>query len=283
MKQWITAHEAAMELGLSSSTFKRFCDLNNIPFVRTPGGHRRIDRNHLSVASQILRSRSRTNSAPEITADEIIGLLQSADSVHLREALISMAGTPQRMVTILEDYLVPSLWKLGDLCFAGKLDIAIEKICTSTASIVLDAIAMWLPRFESKRVFVGATFPQNSDTIASKIVSIGLLSIGIKPIDLGPGISPEFIAQAAVHCGAESVWLSHTHVENQLEFLANHVKLRTELPNETRVIIGGGGLSPSLRRQVPGCIYYETVSLMLAGEASYALQSTNNIDGVNRR
>jgi MerR family transcriptional regulator, light-induced transcriptional regulator len=282
LKQWITAQEAALELGLSSSTFKRFCDLNNIPFVRTPGGHRRIDRKQLSVASHILRMRSRADATHEITVDELIGLLKSADCFGLRDVLISLAGSPERMVTILEDHFVPTMWKLGDMCFAGKADIAVEKICTSTASTVLDAIAVWMPRFETNRIFVGATFPNSTDTIASKIVSVGLLSIGVKPIDLGPGISPEHIAKVAAHCGAESVWISHTHVEDQFEFLENHLRLRTLLPNETQVIIGGGGLSPSLRRQVPECKYYESVSLMLAGEASLATQSINNIDRLSR-
>ncbi len=160
---------------------------------------------------------------------------------------------------MIEDYFVPALWQVGDKWFKREIDVAQEKVCSTTAAYVLDAIATKLPVVAPSRTVVGATFTPSKDTLASKIIGIALRSINIRPLDLGPSVEPEVIAEAAVLFAAEQVWISHTHVTDNELLIAQHHKLRELLPAHIPVAIGGGALSPALRRSLSGCHYYESI------------------------
>ena len=65
---------------------------------------------------------------------------------------------------------------------------------------------------------------------------------------------------------ASVVWVTHTRVCDVELLLASHQVLREKLPVETRVIVGGGALSPALRRSLHWCEYFETISQMVQSE-----------------
>ncbi len=51
-KEWLTLREASELLGIHPSTLRRWSDDGKIPFVRTPGGHRRFHRRALEAYIQ---------------------------------------------------------------------------------------------------------------------------------------------------------------------------------------------------------------------------------------
>ncbi|MDQ7029443.1 MAG: helix-turn-helix domain-containing protein [Ardenticatenia bacterium] len=51
-KEWLTLREASELLGIHPSTLRRWSDDGKIPFVRTPGGHRRFHRQVLEEYMQ---------------------------------------------------------------------------------------------------------------------------------------------------------------------------------------------------------------------------------------
>jgi len=270
MKDWITAQQAALELGVSTSTLKRFCDKNDIPLTRTPGGHRRIDRCHLILASQLMRKRLQSNlpsSGPD--AASTLRLLLAADHTQLIDLFWQEAHSSAKLLQLLEEMLVPSLWHVGDLHTRQELETAQETVCTSTAAALLDGIFTRMPPIGSEAaVYLGATFPNSIDTIAVKLVAIALRSIGAKSINLGCNIDPEVVARAAHLHNAFAVCISHTHITDLELMIASHHKLAECMPDSCRVIIGGGDLSPSIRRRLEHCTYYETVSMLAAQEAA---------------
>ncbi len=76
------------------------------------------------------------------------------------------------------------------------------------------------------------------------------------------------MVEAIQHLGAGLVWVSHTHIVNTGEIIQWHRELAQQLPANVRVIIGGGALSPSIRRQLPAHTYYESIAELMEGEAS---------------
>lgn len=270
MKDWVTAQQAALELGVSTSTLKRFCDKNDIPLTRTPGGHRRIDRCHLILASQLMRKRLQSN-LPSLGPDAAttLRLLLAADHSQLIDLFWQEAHSASGLLELLEEVLVPILWHVGDLHSRQELETAQETVCTSTAAALLEGIfARMLPVSPDAVVYLGATFPSSIDTIAEKLIAIALRSIGAKPINLGCSIHPDVIARVAHLHNAVAVCISHTHITDLEQIIAAHQKLAECLPAGCRVIIGGGDLSPSIRRRLEHCTYYETVSMLAAQEAA---------------
>jgi MerR family transcriptional regulator, light-induced transcriptional regulator len=264
MEKWISPQLAAQRLGISTSTFKRFCDANNVPLVRTPGGHRRIDECQLEVVSRLLRSLSDPNES-DLTVPEVVSMLLAGDHVQLTDRFWTVSQSPSLLANLLEDILVPALWKVGDLWQQKEIDTANEKVCSTTAGLVIDNLIGRFPA-PSGRTYVGASFPPSLDTLASKLVTLSLLSINVRGIQLGCSVSPDIIANAVRLYDAEAVWISHTHVTKLEQVVADHERLHELLPEGTRIVIGGGGLAPSLRRMLPNCIYYESVELWIKAE-----------------
>lgn len=269
IERWMSSKEAANRMGISPSTFKRMCDANDIPVIRTPGGHRRIDSSQFEVVSRLMQRKGHVTEDSIITPEEVFSLLLEADPLPLIERFYRAAPTIQRQIELIEDVFVPALWRVGDQWQRNIISVSQEKICTSTASMVLDGLtARFSTSTKRERTFVGASFASSHDTLASKIVALGLMSINVRPIFLGCGIAPQYIAECAALSNAEAVWISHTHVLDLDQVVRDHKVLRELLPAKIRVIIGGGGLSPSARRLMDDCTYHESILAWLERENS---------------
>jgi MerR family transcriptional regulator, light-induced transcriptional regulator len=267
LKEWVTVQRAAEELCVSTSTLKRFLDSNSIPYVRTPGGHRRIERQQLEVAARLIRSTHADCIPNSLVPAEIVEFMMQADHESIIEYLWSSTKSYTRLVELIEDVFVPALWRVGDMWLRGEIETAQEKVCTATADLVLDGFLTRIPDpQDSDRVFLGATFPPSLDTLAIKAVAIGLRSIGVKPIVLGCSIDPEFIARAATLYDAEAIFVSHTHLDDIQHIVECHRYLVHHVPTGCRVIYGGGAMSPSSRRLIQNATYYESIAQMVASE-----------------
>ena len=99
---------------------------------------------------------------------------------------------------------------------------------------------------------------------------VGLRLCGIKAVGIGAGLTVSALAEAARHLDAYVVWVGHTHIASGSETIAWHRRLSQQLPENVRVLIGGGALSPSIRRQLPPHTYYESIAAMVAGESLQA-------------
>jgi excisionase family DNA binding protein len=269
-ERWMSSKEAATRMGISPSTFKRLCDANDIPVIRTPGGHRRIDCSQFEVVSRLMQRKGHGAESSIITTEEVFSLLLVADHLQLIERFYRAAPTIQRQIELIEDVFVPALWRVGDQWQRNTISVSQEKICTSTASMVLDGlITRFSTSTKKERTFIGASFASSRDTLASKIVALGLMSINVRPIFLGCGIAPEYIAECAALSNAEAVWISHTHVSDLEQVVRDHNTLRKLLPVGIRVVIGGGGLAPSARRLIDDCTYHESILSMIEHEKSW--------------
>jgi excisionase family DNA binding protein len=49
---WLTIREAAAELGVHTTTLRRWADNGDIPFMLTPGGHRRFHKNDITTVME---------------------------------------------------------------------------------------------------------------------------------------------------------------------------------------------------------------------------------------
>ena len=268
----LTVKEAATIVGVSSSTLKRMCESESIPFIRTPGGHRRIDKmdlNCVATKHQLRRHANTSESAmvPQVSADQILSNLLEGRAMEVAKLLSRSTNTPFELVQALEDCLVCALWKVGEMWRDKRIDVYQEHICTNAAMSALDYLRQqWLVDSLITRTAVGGSLSPSVETLPSKLVGLSLELFGIRSIDLGGSLPAESLAQAARDLQASVVWVTHTHVCDVDSLLASHQVLREKLPVGTRVIVGGGALSPALRRSLHWCEFFETISQMLQSE-----------------
>jgi len=270
----LTVQEAATIVGVSTSTLKRMCESESIPIIRTPGGHRRIDKMDLNRVAMRHQARRHVNTSestivPPISADQILSNLLEGKAMEVARLLSRSSHTPFKLVQALEDCLVCALWKVGEMWRDKKIDVYQEHICSNAALTALDYLRQQLEVDSTPTtIAVGGSLSPNVETLPSKLVGLSLELIGIRAIDLGGSLPPESLAQAARDLQASVVWVTHTHVCNIESLLASHQVLREKLPSETRVIVGGGALSPALRRSLYWCEFFESISQMLQSELS---------------
>jgi len=268
----LTVQEAAIVIGVSKSTLKRMCERESIPIIRTPGGHRRIDKIDLNRVAMRQQPRRRANTSdstmvPMASADQILSNLLEGNPMEVAKLLSRSRNTPFEFVQALEDGLVCALWKVGEMWRDKKIDVYQEHICSNAAMTALDYLRQQLEVDSTPiRTAVGGSLSPSIETLPSKLVGLSLELIGIRAIDLGGSLPPESLAQAARDLQASVVWVTHTHVCNVELLLASHQILREELPVGTRVVVGGGALSPALRRSLHWCEFFETITQMLQSE-----------------
>ncbi len=274
----LTVQEAANLLNVSVSTFKRMCDVNDIPVSRTPGGHRRIDRSALdkviieSIRPQISTEFTSIPSNHQQVVDCMMMHLihdRVDDAMDLLRNLAlqynALSGIP--CIRLIEDTVVAALWKIGNFWSDAKIPIYRERIASDAAMQLLDRINSKHSGFlgasrssisTSNVIAVGGTFEGSSDTIGSKLIECCLRLIGVSALDLGSNLSAKIISDATHDLNANLVWINHTHVASPEQILEQHLELRALLPQDTQVVIGGGGISPAIRRSLPNCHYFES-------------------------
>ena len=270
----LTVKEAAIMVGVSTSTLKRMCENESVQMIRTPGGHRRIDKmdlNRVAMRHQ-LRRQANTSESPivaPVSADQILSSLLEGNAMEVAKLLSGSSNTPFELVQALEDCLVCALWKVGEMWRDKKIDVYQEHICSNAAMTALDYLRQHLQvDVSTTRTAVGGSLSPGVETLPSKLVGLSLELVGIRAVDLGGSVPPESLAQAARDLKASVVWVTHTHVCNVESLLFNHQVLREKLPIETRIVVGGGALSPALRRSLHWCEFFETISQMLQSELS---------------
>ena len=268
MNQMVSVKNASHFLGVSPSTFKRICDKYEIPLQRTMGGHRRIDRADLDRAYKLLWNGSQKKSLGTSATDAegtqgIIERLLDRDVEGITDAICGHLESVDQLALVLENTLIPALWRIGELWRTREMEIYQEHICTNTVGTVLDLLLCRMPGVDAdSSLAIGGTFESNLDSIASKLTCLVLRSIGMRSIDLGCNLPAVSIGKAASDLQPSVVWICHTHIENPGSMVENHRLLRQSLADSVKVLIGGGGLSPAMRRSLPDCMYFESMSMM---------------------
>lgn len=263
MDRYCSTEEAARHFGVSRSTIKRFCDQTEGVVCRTPGGHRRINLEKLTIAFQLSGGRHCGTSPTDVNVDETIRLLLLGDATALFSKLLQSSITQYDWPRRIEESIVPALWRVGDLWSRNLLTVAEQKVASTTAGIVLDALLSQVANTSYHFSVVGGTPSGSPDTTASKIVTLIARINGIQAYDLGCDCSPEYLAEALQVVCAQAVWVSYTHISDVSSVVTQHETLRALIPTNIRIFIGGGALSPSIRRLLPGSVYCETIQHMI--------------------
>lgn len=202
-----------------------------------------------SAALQALLSRqapapaaaAATAPAAELPSLQVmLDAIAAHDPQTLRRAL-THARLRMGLASFVTELVVPLSKAVGEAWLRGRLEIFEEHLYTELVTGVLrDAIAGLAPAVESSRPrILLTTLPQEQHGLGLLMVAALLTLEGCNCISLGTQTPLGDIVQAAEVHGADVVALSFTSVQSGAAVLAALRELRTRLPGQTSLWVGG--------------------------------------------
>lgn len=270
MQTELSIRDAAQQLSVSPSTFKRLCEKHGVELNRTPGGHRRVPLNALDeLACKLgigeLQRQTRHSWRGSLSTNNVLDLLKTQQSDQLRDRILAACRQPSDLISIIDQAIAPALWTMGTMWQRGEMKVYETQICTETMLRSIYALETHFQRVQETGLqAVGGCLHEGCDTMSSKLVALSLLSLGVRAHDLGPRVPAEEMADAANALAADLVWCSSTHWDDRADLIGQHLLLRRMLAVETPLMIGGGGLSKSAVHSLEACTYFETLGGMAA-------------------
>lgn len=271
--EWMTVQEAAVFLGISATSIKRLCDANQIESARTHGGHRRIHRQHVEAFQLRLNPQTRGDrNKPNLKSDS--DLVEAFETEMLRgdalacwSRLTDLISRRCSLTEALEHFLVPAIWRVGDRWQRKEISIYQEHLATHVCEKTLDRILFQLGQggascdaSSSRGIAIGGALEKSRDTIASKLVEILFSQHGFQALNLGAFLPIDSLVQASLDLGATWVWCCYTHLEDPRDFIEQQSRLAAMLPPHVQIVVGGGAVSPALRRSLQRAVCLESLA-----------------------
>lgn len=150
--QYLTTAEVARLLGVTETTVKRWADARRIPYVRTPGGHRRFRRQDVlafiqaigySAQEQLLRESSGSvrvsSSVVGRLQEELYRRLLAGDTSAVWRQLYSCYLAGMELAALYDEVVAPTLQRVGEQWSCGQLSVAHEHLASNTLLEALQA------------------------------------------------------------------------------------------------------------------------------------------------
>jgi DNA-binding transcriptional MerR regulator/methylmalonyl-CoA mutase cobalamin-binding subunit len=193
---------------------------------------------------------ARERRAPSTTAisenEDVVGsalaLARALDPAAL-DATLRRATAVMGMPAFIDSVATPLLRRIGDEWHAGRMTPAQEHLVSSLLhDILAESIRSFAKRESSRRLLV-ATPAGERHAIGAALVGATAAVEGWDVLYLGPDLPADEIARAAVSAGVRLVALSVIYVENRDAVLDELRRLRSQLPRDIALIVGGGAAS----------------------------------------
>ncbi len=281
----LSVSAAARLLNVSPSTVQRLCNRNLLAYETTQGGHRRIAQSELSALLKQLRGKSAelliSRPAAHLTTHEIAQLLLSGCDQRLLDWFKAGQPDPQALVEKIEGQLHTAIIELDTMFVNGQLATHNMWLAMNTARTVVEQLSAHIGATKNARgpKAIGGSMMGFGRELGVPLVELGLRLCGHHAIGLKTAVSPKGLAAAAAYLKADLVWVSHTHIVSAFDTVEWHRQLAELLPPTVRVLIGGGALSPSIRRQLPPHTYYESIAALIVGENRTPTPSNSTLIG----
>jgi MerR family transcriptional regulator, light-induced transcriptional regulator len=273
----LTCRQASRKAGVSTSTIKRLCDEGQLAFIRTPGGHRRISAKSLialfghtdsveaSQPTQSQTTQSQTtqgydsaslsaspNPCPWPEVDQLIDVLLSD---HFEDAYLHFSTVREESgaAAMIDRCIGPVMWQVGRKWDANAIDIFQEHLISDRIrQFLCDLSAARYPlrSLAKEQVAVGCAAEHDHSDIPSKCIELTLRAERWSATSLGANLPAEQLVRAAISNQASLVWVSYTHPQSDASVRHGNMILRRELGPNVRIVVGGGGLSAALRKEL---------------------------------
>ncbi|MBK7142856.1 MAG: MerR family transcriptional regulator [bacterium] len=189
-----------------------------------------------------------TSFEPTQVVDDAVKAIESLDATSLDNALSQAASNHSHQV-VIEQVIIPLLYKIGDLWSDGTIGVANEHVASVMIRNFLTHIVEAYEPPSVAPVAVITTPTGQLHEFGAIIATITAASAGWQVIYLGPNLPMEEIALAARKRSARLVGLSvvYPHEDSGLGY--ELLQLKRLLPENTDLMVGGAG-APFLEERI---------------------------------
>lgn len=262
---------ASRALGVSESTFKRWCDRELLQVTRTIGGHRKVAINEVM---RLARLQGRPLAAPELLGLPSRGTASAGDASEDAQTLAAalLAGQHEPVRQILFDLLARH-YSVSELCdnviaaaFATighrwkcrEADVYQERRACAVLERILAEVR--LTQAPARGLALGATLEGDHYSLASTMAELVLRDCGMEATALGTSIPAESCVRAVQTHKPQIFWLSASHIAHEIRFLEGFSQLSTTCRElGVALVAGGRALTPELRTAMVYSAYCDTM------------------------
>ncbi len=276
MEEQLTTRQVAAALSVSESSVKRWCNCGAIPTIRTLGGHRRIPLTGLmeflevnnrevksplfpgSLAGPAMQLTEETSSeevSPNLSGPELLAQLVSAlekgDELACRSILTSIYSAQENFAVVADRFVAAAFHEIGERWKYAVVEIYQERRACEICARMLHELRRLIPEAPADApLALGGSPTGDQYTLPSKLVDLVLRESGWRTMNLGCNLPLTTVAAAVREHRPRLLWLSVSEVESPSEFALQYQELRSQLPRDQLVVVGGRALNDDLRPQL---------------------------------
>lgn len=190
------------------------------------------------IATNKTESNEYTFEDNESFLDNCIEAVKVYDAKTL-ETILLKASAKLSQPQLIEDLIIPLVYKIGDLWHDGDIRIANEHLASSVIrSFLSNLVEQHIPS-ENAPIIISATPRGQDHELGALIVGVTAASVGWKVIYLGPNLPEVEIAAVADSLKARVVALSIVYPSDDPQLIKDLVNLNKILPASVSLIVGG--------------------------------------------
>ena len=180
----------------------------------------------------------RADASPQAILDACLNAVEHMKAGHLEEILMR-ATVRLSQLALIEQVIVPLMYRIGDLWHEGTLRVAHEHLTSAVIRTLLGSMGRGFPSTTSAPGLVVATPSGHLHELGALIVATIAASDGWRVTYLGPALPAEEIAGAAHQNRARAVALSIIYPTDDPYLRGELITLRRGVADGVSILVGG--------------------------------------------
>ena len=277
--QYVSTTAVAASLGVSVSTVKRWVEDGVLPAQKTAGGHRKL---LLADVRELARNNNLPLTQPtvgqpvkkQLTAPDS-GALSSAlhrallegNAENVRQVVQESYRATNAMGVFADSVIAPAMHRIGKDWETGKIDVLHEHRATQLCIGALHELrlAVEVQARRERPIAVGGALEGDYSELPTLLSQMVLIEAGWNAVNLGANTPLASFRRALDEMRPKLVWVSVSHVADEKRFPGQYNPFyrhaeRLGVP----VVVGGRGLTESLRSKIPYTAYGDGLSNLAA-------------------
>jgi len=262
--KYVSPARAAIAMGVSVTTVKRWVDDGILPAHRTIGKHRKllvsdilrfVRDGHLPQAdlSRLVPNTPLAGDNLEVLLEELLLASRHGDNDRIRQLIHGAYRNGVSIESLADRVIAPALRQIGHDWQSGQIEVMHEHRTTQACLAALYELKAFLRANaqESRPVAVGGGPEHDHYLLPSLLAQLTLLDAGWEAINLGPHTPISAFITALDDLRPSLIWVSVSRLESPDAFLAEYNAFYKKAESRgVAVAVGGQGLCPVTRERM---------------------------------
>ncbi len=277
MRDSLSPREAAIALGVSEASIKRWCDKGVFATTRTVGGHRRIttasvisflrasgrsaeDPERLGIADAFPKTED-SGSRDDLASDSFRAALESGDESAFRSLALARFVAGVALPELFDREIAPAFVAIGDAWEHGRVDVYQERRACEICSRFLHELRGMIDAPAPDAPYaIGGSLSGDPYSIGSAMAELTLRDLGWRAEAYGVDLPPASLENAIRTERPSLVWISVAHLQSVEEFVGEYSRLYDSARKlDVAVVVGGRAIDDRTRARIRSTAHCDTM------------------------